>query len=127
MCYEEFGLTRTEYERLTPREFDLMIDGLERRRKEKSEEIMEGWRIARFQAFTALQPHLKKEHANLSIYDFMPLPGDPTPQERKKMKAIVHEETMDKAASILKKYRTLKAKQVKAENKPAHKRNRNMI
>jgi hypothetical protein len=52
-------------------------------RQRRLEEFGEQWRQARFIAFNAVGPYLKK---GTSIYDLLRLPGDPTPQELKAMR-----------------------------------------
>jgi len=51
-----------------------MRQGHERKTELTKELNLENWRQARFMAFMALKPHLKNQ--NLSIVDFLPLPGD---------------------------------------------------
>lgn len=57
-----------------------MRDGYDRRIEIAKENNLESWRQARLVAYLSLKPHLKEQ--NLSMYDFMPLPGDPKPDVR---------------------------------------------
>lgn len=52
-----------------------MRDGYTRRMELAKEQNIEGWRQARLVAYISLKPHLKEQ--GLSMYEFMPLPGDP--------------------------------------------------
>ena len=67
-----------------------------RRIEVQKEQNMEGWRQARMVSFMALKPHLKDQ--NLSMYDFLPLPGDPivdtVAAEAEAMAMIKHYEQM---------------------------------
>lgn len=40
---------------------------------------LEGWRRTRLQVFAGAAPYMKNKNA--TMYDFFPLPGDPTPAE----------------------------------------------
>lgn len=106
-------MNRREFIEVTPREFDLMVQGRERIMKEKQEEAIEKWRVARYLAYTNLQPHLKQEHQSLTIYDFLPLPGDPTPDEILLLREQADKESetrgMDMAKAVFNRYRTMKA------------------
>jgi hypothetical protein len=53
-------------------------------RQQRLEIINEEWRQARIVAYYSVAPYLKKEDQNL--YSFLPLPGDPTPEEIQKAK-----------------------------------------
>jgi hypothetical protein len=100
--------TRKDYTTTTKREFDLRLQGIERERKEKEALLIEEWRQARFIAFNQIQPHLKKEHQNLTIFDFLPLPNDPTPEQLLEARFAEQENQKSEAQVILEMYKNLK-------------------
>lgn len=57
--------------------------GYERKLEQVKELNLEAWRRTRMTAYTAAKPHLKNQ--NLDIWEFMPLPGDPTEEDMKSM------------------------------------------
>lgn len=47
--------------------------------------IIDGWEQTRLIAFVSASPYLKDK--NISIYEWYPLPSDPTPEERTRIKS----------------------------------------
>jgi hypothetical protein len=43
------------------------------------------WQRARFVAYCICKPNFRPQDQNLSIYDFLPLPDDPSPEQREKI------------------------------------------
>lgn len=56
---------------------------------------MEGWRQARFIAYMIAQARFID--SQMTIWDFMPLEGDPTPEEVIELKKQEHNKRMDQA------------------------------
>jgi hypothetical protein len=50
------------------------------------------------QVFSAIRPYLKNQ--DLTIYEFMPLPGDPTPEEIEQQEKEQQEQQMAEARRI---------------------------
>lgn len=75
-----------------------MKDGYERRMKISKELNMEAWRQSRLIAYLVARPTLIDPH--MSIWNFMPLDGDPTPDELRDMKVQQHNKQMDHAKSV---------------------------
>jgi hypothetical protein len=75
-----------------------MQDGYERRMKIRKELNMEGWRQARFIAYMIAKPNLVDQH--MSIWNFMPLAGDPTPEELIEMKRGEQDKQMAHAKTV---------------------------
>lgn len=72
---------------MTFREYELLRDGYMRKLDVKRELNLEGWRQARLIAYHAVIPHVKNQ--NLSIQDFMPIPGDNTNRSEDEAMAVI--------------------------------------
>ena len=90
-----------EYNQTTPRVFDLSVQGLERKIKQQELLQLDSWRQARFTVYHSLLPYMNKE---ISIYDFFPLPDDPTVEERKLIELDQHEQDMAHAREVYNKF-----------------------
>lgn len=75
-----------------------MKDGYDRQLKIKRELNLEGWRQARFIAYMIARPNLIDKQ--LSIWNFMPLDGDPTPEEMAEMKQQEQTKQMEQAQRV---------------------------
>lgn len=80
-----------------------MRDGYERKMSDTVELNLESWRQARMIAFVNAKPNLKNQ--NLSIWEFMPLPGDPTERDLEAMKQKQIEESQIQLNEAIKFYR----------------------
>lgn len=88
-----------EFRRLTLREYHLMRDGLE------MDDLVIDKRN-RLLSYVVAKPNLIDQ--NLSIFDFIPLEGDPTPEELQKIaddEMLELRRIKDEAINILKNYR----------------------
>lgn len=83
-----------------------MKEGYERRMKITRELNMESWRQARMVAYIIAQPNLIDKH--MSIFDFYPLDGDPTYEERMEMKKREHDRLIENAQLVHDRWKRLK-------------------
>jgi hypothetical protein len=57
-------------------------------------ESTDAWRRSRLIVYQVWRPYAPKGMSSVSIYDFMPLQGDPTPEERIKWKEEEYREML---------------------------------
>jgi hypothetical protein len=75
-----------------------MKEGFDRKMKIQKELNMEGWRQTRLIAYLIARPNLIDKH--LSLWNFMPLDGDPTADELIEIKQQEQNKQMDHAKAV---------------------------
>jgi len=65
----------------------------------------EQWRQTRFIAYCSAKPYFEKKDEKLTVFEFMPLPGDPSPEEIVQYKKEFHTSVLEDAEAALKEYR----------------------
>lgn len=73
--------------------------GYDRAQGQVKELNMEAWRRTRLEMFTSASPYLKNK--NLSVYDFFPLPGDPSAEELRLMQEREAKRMKDEMQSVM--------------------------
>ncbi len=90
-CYGELGLSTEQYCRLTYREYLLKAEGYNRQQSAINNRF-------RMQVYLSVKPYLKDQ--DLTVYDFMPLPDDPTQEEIEKAESERLEEAGAEARKV---------------------------
>lgn len=69
---------------------------------------LEQWRIARLIAYVSAQPYFKDSDRNKTIFEYYPLPDDPTPEEIQEAEKRQFNRDMDHARQVQSEYRKMK-------------------
>lgn len=103
-------MTADQYGKCTIREYRLRYDALERRQSEKIALNLEAWRRARLIAYCATKPHMLEKDKNMTVYDFMPLEGDPTKLQQIEAIKNYHVKEEQEIRDVLEAYKKAKLK-----------------
>jgi hypothetical protein len=64
----------------------------------------DNWQRTRLLAYITGKPYFAKQHQNMTVYEFMPLPDDPTEEQLKEIKEQKQNQEVEEAMRILSNY-----------------------
>lgn len=97
-----------EFYCLTLRQFELLSDGYRRKTEINRVTVIDSWRQTRLLAYILARDNMKDK--TISMYDFYPLPDDPTAEQIKESIEIEKNKDSEWMKQVIENHRKLKHK-----------------